>query len=92
MYRVEVSDVPHGSEWDIRPSSFPTMEEATQFALGIGRTLIAMANSDPDDTHSLTVSIIGPEGVVLAWRRESLLAGGYLFPNQEEDDADRPQG
>lgn len=46
MYRVEVSGVPNGSEWDIQPSAFLTYDLSFQFALGIGKTILAMSGGN----------------------------------------------
>jgi len=54
MYRVEVGGVPIGSEWDIQPSAFPTRDEAFQFALGIGKTLLAMPGGGAVNISDLT--------------------------------------
>jgi hypothetical protein len=83
MYRVEVAGVPEGSDWDIQPSVFPTIGEATEFMLGIGRTLIAMAESNCHASATLTVSVIGPKGVVVTWPHNAVLAAGHLSPTPE---------
>jgi hypothetical protein len=76
MFRVEVGGVPIGSEWDIQPSAFPTRDEAFQFALGIGKTLLDMSG---DNASDLTVSITGPTGYNETWSLKDSLVYAYLF-------------
>jgi hypothetical protein len=79
MYRVEVGGVPIGSEWDIQPSAFPTRDEAFQFALGIGKTLLAMPWGNGVKISDLTVSIIEPTGSRETWSPKELLVNAFLF-------------
>jgi len=64
--------------------AFPTRDEAFQFALGIGKTLLAVPGGHAVDISDITVSIIGPTGSRETWSLKELLANAYLFADEEK--------